>query len=48
MYCIYKYPNGAPMSVYYDQIHSYHIKATQELHALVKTLEARIQMLESK
>jgi len=43
-----RFPNGVPLSVYYDQIHSYHIKATQELHALVKTLEARIKTLESK
>jgi len=43
-----KTPNGTPMSVYYDQIHSYHIKATQELHALVKSLEARIKTLEGK
>ena len=43
-----RFPNGVPMSVYYDQIHSYHIKATQELHNLVKTLQARIEVLEKE
>ena len=43
-----RFPNGVPMSVYYDQIHSYHIKATQELHQLVKTLQARIEVLEQR
>ena len=43
-----RFPNGVPLSVYYDQIHSYHIKATQELHTLVKTLEARLLALENK
>jgi len=42
-----KAPNGLPMSISYDQIHSYHIKATQELHALVQSLQARIEALES-
>ena len=42
-----KAPNGVPMSVSYDQIHSYHIKATQELHALVQSLQSRIEALES-
>ena len=43
-----KAPNGLPMSVCYDQIHSYHIKATQELHNLVKTLQTRIEILEGR
>jgi hypothetical protein len=43
-----KAPNGLPMSVCYDQIHSYHIKATQELHNLVKTLQTRIEVLEQR
>ena len=49
-----RFPNGVPMSVYYDQIHSYHIRATQELYKLVKeqqtlinTLTARIVVLEN-
>ena len=49
-----RFPNGVPMSVYYDQIHSYHIRATQELHQLVQSqqqlianLEARLVALES-
>ena len=40
--------NGVPMSVYYDQIHSYHIKATQELHELVKTQQTLIEELKTR
>ena len=49
-----KFPNGIPMSVNYDIIHSYHIKATQELHAIVRAqsvlitdLTARLTVLEN-
>jgi hypothetical protein len=42
------FPNGTPLSVWYDQIHSYHIKATQELHQLVKTQENIINDLNTK
>ena len=49
-----RFPNGVPLSVYYDQIHSYHIRATQELHQSVQqqaqtiaNLEARLSALES-
>ena len=48
-----RFPNGVPLSVYYDQIHSYHIRATQELHQIVQqqaqtiaNLEARLVALE--
>ena len=48
------FPNGIPMSVNYDIIHSYHIKATQELHAIVNAqsvlisdLTARLTALEN-
>jgi len=50
-----RFPNGVPLSVYYDQIHSYHIRATQELHQLVQqqaqtisNLEARLSALEAR
>tara|TARA_R100001460_G_scaffold35403_3_gene68153 strand:+ start:102 stop:1166 length:1065 start_codon:yes stop_codon:yes gene_type:complete len=43
-----RFPNGVPMSVYYDQLFSYNIRATQELHALVKSLQARIEVLEGQ
>ena len=36
------FPNGVPMSIYYDQIHSYHIKATQELHIIVQNQQTTI------
>ena len=43
-----RFPNGVPMSVYYDQLFSYNIRATQELYTLVKSLQARIEVLEGQ
>lgn len=42
------FPNGTPLSVWYDQIHSYHISATQELHKLVKQQKTEIESLKSE
>ena len=49
-----QFPNGIPLSIDYNQIYSYHITATQELHQLVQqqaqtiaNLESRVSRLES-
>jgi len=42
-----RFPNGVPMSVYYDQIHSYHIKATQELHTIIQNQQTEITELKN-
>lgn len=42
------FPNGVPLSIDYNMIYSYNIKATQELYSLIQTQSNIINQLEAR